>query len=126
MYQEFYMNSSLINLTDNIIKLLKFMTGDMSIEQISLTSDELFKLDRWEYILQSESSRFDSISKSSLDYSAIDDCYFIRVSCALNNDKNQIQKFINFINPYLNKKHGEFLGYIREEDSNEPIILKKS
>ena len=102
------------------------MTGDMSIEQISLTSDELFKLDRWEYILQSESSRFDSISKSSLDYSAIDDCYFIRVSCALNNDKNQIQKFINFINPYLNKKPGEFLGYIREEDSNEPIILKKS
>ena len=127
MYKEFYMNAILHNhVPENIINILKLMTGDMEIENICLTKDSLFKLENWQYILQSESSRFDSSAKSSIDFSSIDDCYFLRVSCSLNNDKMQIEKFLGFINPYLNKKTGDFLGYIRDEDSNDPFILLKA
>lgn len=127
MYKEFYMNAMLHNnVPGNVINLLKLMTGDMEINNVSIPQDALFKVENWQYILQSESSRFDSICKSSVDFSFIDDCYFLRVSCSLNNDKMQIEKFLGFINPYLNKKTGDFLGYIRDEDSNDPFILLKS
>ena len=80
MYKEFYMNAILHNnVPENIINILKLMTGDMEIENISLTQEALFKLENWQYILQSESSRFDSAAKSSIDFSSIDDCYFLRV-----------------------------------------------
>lgn len=127
MYKEFYMNAILKNDTPlNIVKILKYMTGDMEIDDISITQDALFKIENWQYILQSESSRFDSTAKSSVDFSSIDDCYYLRVSCSLNNDKMQIEKFLGFINPYLNKQPGDFLGYVRDEDSNEPLILLKT
>lgn len=126
MYQELYLNAKLnADIPENILKVLKLMTGDMSIEGLSLTSDALFKTDNWQYMLQSESSRFDLAAKSSLDYSAVDDCHFLRVSCSLNNNEQQIEKFLGFINGYLDKKPGSFLGFIREEDNNTPLILTK-
>lgn len=126
MYQELYLNSKLnIDIPEAILNILKFMTGDMSMQGLTLTADALFKTDNWEYMLQSESSRFDLESKSSVTFSSVDDCYLLRVSCSLNNQNQQIEKFLGFINSYLNKKSGEFLGYLRNEDSNEPIILKK-
>lgn len=126
MYQELYLNAKLKNnIPENILKILKLMCGDMSIEGISITSDALFKTDNWQYMLQSESSRFDLAARSTIDYSPVDDCYVLRVSCSLNNSDNQIEKFLGFINGYLDKKTGQFLGYIRQEDNDNPLILKK-
>lgn len=126
MYQELYLNAKLkADIPDSILKVLKLMTGDMSIEGLSLTNDALFKTDNWQYMLQSESSRFDLAAKSSVDYSAVDDCHFLRISCSLNNSEQQIEKFLGFINGYLDKAPGSFLGFIREEDSNTPLILTK-
>lgn len=126
MYQELYINAKLKHdVPESIVDILKYMTGDMDIDNIIITADALFKTENWQYMLQSESSRFDLSAKSTLDYSAVDDCYFIRVSCSLNNNENQIEKFLGFINNYLNKKPGDFLGYLRDEDSNDPYILKK-
>lgn len=126
MYQELYLNSKLnSDISESILNILKFMTGDMSIEGLSLTTDAIFKTDNWEYMLQSESSRFDLAANSSVTHSAVDDCYFLRVSCSLNNNEQQIEKFLGFINAYLNKEPGSFLGYVRKEDSNEPYILRK-
>lgn len=126
MYQELYLNAKLKNdIPENILTILKYMSGDMSIEQLPITSDALFKTENWQYMLQSESSRFDLAARSTIDYSPVDDCYILRVSCSLNNNEQQIEKFLGFINSYLDKKEGQFLGYIRTEDSDTPYILKK-
>lgn len=126
MYQELYLNAKLKNdIPENILTVLKYMSGDMSIEQLPITSDALFKTENWQYMLQSESSRFDLAARSTIDYSPVDDCYILRVSCSLNNHEQQIEKFLGFINSYIDKKEGQFLGYIRTEDSDTPYILKK-
>lgn len=126
MYQELYLNAKLLsNMPENILNILQLMTGDMSIENLSITTDALFKTDNWQYMLQSESSRFDLAARSTIDYSPVDDCYFLRVSCSLNNNDKQIEKFLGFINSYLDKKPGQFLGYIRHEDSDNPFIVRK-
>lgn len=126
MYQELYLNAKLKNnIPENILKILKLMCGDMSIEDILITSDALFKTENWQYMLQSESSRFDLTARSTIDYSPVDDCYVLRVSCSLNNSEKQIEKFLGFINNYLDKKPGQFLGYVRHEDNDNPLIIKK-
>lgn len=126
MYQELYLNAKLKNdIPKNILKVIKYMCGDMSIEELPITSDALFKTENWQYMLQSESSRFDLAARSTVDYSPMEDCYILRVSCSLNNNEKQIEKFLGFINDYLDKKEGDFLGYVRNEDSNNPHILKK-
>ena len=103
------MNAILKNDTPlNIVKILKYMTGDMEIDDVSITQDALFKIENWQYILQSESSRFDSTAKSSVDFSSIDDCYYLRVSCSLNNDKMQIEKFLDLLILILIRKKGNF------------------
>lgn len=126
MYQELYLNAKLkADIPENILTILKYMSGDMSIDGLSITSDALFKTENWEYMLQSESSRFDLAARSTLDYSPVDDCYVLRVSCSLNNNEQQIEKFLGFINSYLDKQSGQFLGYVRNEDSDNPYILRK-
>jgi len=122
MYTEFHFDSSLKRDTPkNIIDALKFMTGETSLFETE-PDHPLFKTKRWQFMLQCNSYYFDANTDSKLVYDKIGG-YYLNIKCNLKNYGHEIQHFINWIMPYLDKTDGEFIGFYRYEEFEEPTLI---
>jgi len=123
MYTEFHFNSRLKrNVDKDIINILRYMLGEVS--HIDVVPDhELFSTDRWKVMLISDSYYFDADTHSTLRFDDISETWYLCVRCNLKNYDSEIEKFVDWITPYLRQTTGSFLGFSRYEEFEQPSLI---
>ena len=123
MYTELNFNSELKeNTPQDIIDILKYMVGDLAQQPIVNDTVGLFDDTRWAVMLQTDSYYFDADTHSTLRYDDISLTYYLCIQCNLKNYNSEIEEFIIWIKPYLNKQEGDFLGHYRYEEEKPTLI----
>lgn len=124
MYTELNIGVSLMSDTpDNVIDILRYMLSDG--DKVETPDHPLFSTQRWHFMLVSGSYYFDGRTDSSMEHDSVDHEYKLNVRCNLKNYDNEIDLFLDFIQPYLETEG--FLGYKRyEEDDNPTLIYNNS
>jgi hypothetical protein len=131
MYTEFHFNVRLKqNIPDKILNILRYMVSNepnkYDFKPKEIPDHLLFKnSERWHWMLWVDSYYFaaDTISTLRVDDTAKQ--YFLCVRCNLKNYDNEIENFIDWINPYIDAKSNAFLGFSRYEESEDPEIIRK-
>jgi len=123
MYTELHFNAELKKDTPQaVIEILKFMIGEID-EQPPVPYHSLFeKTQRWPWMLRSDSYYFDADTHSTLRYDN-QESYYLCIRCNLKNYDDEIEKFIDWVMPYLDKDEGEFLGFSRYEETQHPTLI---
>jgi hypothetical protein len=124
MYTELHFNSELKKDTpEEVINVLKYMVGDIE-EEPEISSHPLFGDTRWRFMLRGDSYYFDADTHSTLRFDDISDDYYLCIRCNFKNYDDEIEKFIDWIMPYLEKyEEGDFLGFYRYEETEEPTLI---
>jgi hypothetical protein len=125
MYTEFHFNSELKRETPKeVIEILKYMVGEREVEPETKPKHELFSdNNRWRFMLTSDSYYFDADTNSTLKKDDMTKDYYLCIRCNLKNYHQEIQKFIDWIMPYLEKYDGEFIGFYRYEENDYPTLI---
>lgn len=125
MYTELHFNAELLPETPaHIIETLEYML-DNSKPIPTMLDHELFSASRWSYMLKCDSYYFDADTHSTLRFDDISDSYFLCIRCNLKNYDQEISKFISWIMPFIDAEPGDFIGFYRYEESNEPTLIYK-
>lgn len=120
MYTELNINVNFQSDTpDNIIDILKYMLGDIS--EVTTTSHPLFSTERWTLMLTCDSYYFDGVTHSSIVYDSISKEYALSVRSNFKNYNNELELFLDFIQPYLSTTG--FIGYHRYEEYEDPTLI---
>lgn len=124
MYTEFHFNVKLKkDVPEDVIEVLRFMTADRDKPE-RLPNHPLFRDDtRWGYMLTCDSYYFPMTVATSLLYDNIAKGYFLSVRSNFKNYNNEIDKFLNWIIPYVADYHDNFLGFYRYEEAEEPTLI---
>jgi len=123
-YTELSFNASLkTDCAKEVIDILKFMTGQHPNETVVLPANKLFSTHRWEYMLEMGSYSTDAKTHSEVWYNNVAKCYYLNVQCSFKNYDGEIEKFVKWIMPYCDKEVGDFLGYLRHENSQQPTLI---
>ena len=109
---------------NNVINIIKYMLNEDEFVYYELPDHPLFKTARWNFMLVSDSYYFDGQTDSSLHYDDISSQYYLNVRCNLKNYDGEIEKFMEFIQPYLDTRG--FLGYTRYEEFDDPTLIYNS
>ena len=124
MYTEIHFNSELKSDTpEDVINILKYMVGDLENEPESKQDHELFGDTRWKFMLRCDSYYFDADTHSTLRFDDISNRYYLCVRSNLKNYGNEIENFVEWVKAYLDKTKGEFLGFSRYEETEEPVLI---
>ncbi|WP_331828047.1 hypothetical protein [Bacillus velezensis] len=126
MYTELVCAFKLIEETPrSIIEILEFMTGQRDEHPSELPEHNLFSEDtRWKWMLQSDSYYFDGKTHSKIENDAVVGGCYVSIRCNLKNYDDEIEKFIDWISPYIQKDYDHyFIGYERYEEDKEPTLI---
>ena len=124
MYTELNFNAALLqNTPDSVLSILGKMVNGDDISPEGLPDHELFKTSRWDFMLVCDSCYFDARTHSELCWDDVAKRHNLCIQCNLKNYDNEIDKFIDWVTPYLDKSYGEFLGYQRYEESDKPRLI---
>lgn len=122
MYTELHLNTELVKDTpETVIDALQFMLGETEAEP--KIDHPLFDTDRWSFMLRSDSYYFDADTHSTLKLDDINGKYYLCIRCNVKNYCSEIEKFLDWIKPYLDKYPGDFLGFKRYEETETPTLL---
>jgi len=123
MYTEFHFNVELKqNAPRSVIEVLEYMLGTRE-KRPELPDHPLFATSRWRIMLQMDSYYFDADTYSTLRFDEISNAYYLCVRCNLKNYDNEIELFINWINPYIDAFEDDFLGFSRYEETESPKLI---
>ncbi|KKL69796.1 hypothetical protein LCGC14_2111370, partial [marine sediment metagenome] len=114
MFTELHFNVELRKDTPKeVIEMLKYMTKDKPAKlNPDVTIDHpLFKTDRWRFMLVCDSYYFNADTHTTLRFDKISNTYYLCIRCNLKNYDSEIEKFIDWIRPYLADFAGDFLGF---------------
>ena len=122
MYTELVLGAEIENNQD-VISIIKYMLGESNVKP-QLPEHSLFKTDRWKYMLHCDSYYFAGTTHSNLKCDAILGIrYFLTIRSNLKNYDSEIEKFLDWLCPYI-KTYG-FLGYKRYEEFEDPTLIYK-
>ena len=127
MYTELHFNAELSgDVPPEVVTILDYMLASASLAELPeppLPDHPLFHTERWRLMLQMDSCYFSADTHSTLRKDDRGDCYFLCVRCNLKNYNHEIEKFIDWVCPYLRQEDGDFLGFYRYEDSEDPTLI---
>lgn len=124
MYTELHFNSELKkDVPSEVVEILKYMVGDLEEEPSKLPDHDLFKDTRWRFMLRTDSYYFDADTHSTLRYDSIGESYYLCIRTNLKNYDSEIEHFIDWVMPYLNKYDKKFLGFYRYEENEKPTLI---
>jgi hypothetical protein len=124
MYTELHFNAELKKDTPQwIIDVLRYMLEKTEVSP-KLPDHPLFLEGvNWLWMLQSDSYCFDADTCSTLRFDRSSVSYFLCIRCNLKNYNEEISKFVSWIIPYLDKEPGDFIGFFRFEETEQPTLL---
>ena len=122
MYTEIYVNVDLKEDTPiEVIKVLEAMCeGDMLSEYL------VDKPRRWSYLFNNGSYYTPRTSCANITFDGIAGAYSLIGKGDIKNYDSEIQKFFEFIMPWVDAQEGEFIGYSRYEEELLPRLLLKT
>lgn len=124
MYTELHFNSKLKkDVPAGVLDALGYMLGQCEAEPVHLPQHPLFKTKRWGLMLVCDSYYFDADTHSTLRFDEIGNTHYLCVRSNLKNYDSEIEKFIDWIMPYLDKYEGDFLGFYRYEECGQPSLV---
>ena len=126
MYTELHFNAELrSDVPQAVIDTLNYMLeSDILCSPPSgLPSHDLFHTDRWQVMLRMDSYYFDADTHSTLRKDNINGRRYLCIRCNVKNYCMEIEKFVDWITPYLDKLPGDFLGFKRYEETENPTLL---
>lgn len=125
MYTELHYNVELRkDVPAEVIATLNYMLDKDSPE--AKCDHPLFMTRRWPVMLRMDSYSFNADTHSTLRFDEIAGQYILCIRCNLKNYDNEIEKFVDWINPYVDAFAGDFLGFSRYEEFEDPEIIRKS
>jgi hypothetical protein len=123
MYTELHFNSELRkDVPQDVLDALHYMVGRVEAEP-TLPDHPLFLSSRWRSVLLCDSYYFDADTHSTLRFDETAGAYYLCIRSNLKNYEGEIEKFIDWIRPYLAKEQGEFLGFSRYEETEDPTLI---
>lgn len=106
--------------------LNKMVNGKLPFEDPKeLPDHEFFKCDRWCFLFTMDSYYFSADTHCSFRFDEIAGAWFLTVTSNIKNYDGEIQKFIDWIMPYVAESTNDFLGYYRYEENREPTLIYK-
>lgn len=126
MYTEIHFRAELIkDIPEDVLAVLRYLV-DLELPEPETTPDhELFSCPRWGTLGQCSSAYFPDHPESFLTLSEWSKRYTLFLNADLKNYGNEIGKFFDWIDPYVDGPQGQFLGYELYEESDDPIIYHK-
>lgn len=124
MYTKLHCNIKIKKDAIDCIKVLNYMLDNDTIDNIAelhLEPHDLFKTDRWEYMLKSCSFYFTGSNNTKLIYNGYN--YVLHCDCDLKNYDDEIELFLDWISKYCDCDYNEFIGYTRYEEDVNPTLL---
>lgn len=127
MYTELHYNAELRkDVPEQVIKVLNYMLHfEPGEARPELPDHPLFKTERWPVMLRMDSYYFAADTPSTMRKDDIGEQYLLCIRCNLKNYGSEIEHFINWIDPYVDAYEGDFLGFYRYEESEEPTLIRK-
>ena len=130
MYTEFVFGAELKkDVPEEVINILKSLFLQVELN-VTLPDHNFFKCGRWSLISSMCSYYFGYPRPlSNLYFDDISKTYRLAIRSSIKNYNNEIENFINWINPYIESGSGvnDFLGYsIYEEDEKPELYFKRS
>lgn len=120
MYTEIYINVDLKGDTpDDVIDVLKTMCDMEGSDKKVLEPYP----DRWDYMFYSGSYYTPNTWCRSLTYDDISKKWSLLGKGDIKNYGLEIQKFFEWITPYVDGDDGDFIGYYRYEESRQPTLM---
>lgn len=125
MYTELYISFGIKKDTPNdVVEVLRALFDHKWQSNLPhLPNHEFFECPRWRMIGSCSSFYFVPFATSAM-HVEYDGRVFITSRSDLKNYDNEIQKFINWVTPYIDAFIGEHIGHMRYEEDDEPTILK--
>lgn len=124
MYTELVLNCKIKKDTpQNVIDILLGMFEDGHDEPDILPEHEFFSCKRWASVGSCSGFYFVPFKLSSMQ--KLIDNYYISTRSDLKNYDGEIEKFIDWLMPYIDGYEGKFLGYIRYEEDDAPTLINK-
>lgn len=124
MYTELHFNSDIKKDTpDSVIEILKYMLGECEDEPKDLPDHPLFRTRRWNWMFQCDSYYFDAETHSTMNFDDISKSYVLCLRFNVKNYDSEIEHFVDWVMPYLDKYDGDFLGFSRYEEYEEPTLI---
>lgn len=126
MYTELHFNARLKpDVPTPVLEILNYMIGYDKFAPAH-PDHPLFNTSRWGVMLRCSSYYFDADTTSTLRYDDISKQHSLCIRTNFKNYDGEIEKFINWIRPYLDKDEGDFLGFHRYEETEEPTLIYAS
>jgi hypothetical protein len=123
MYTQLHYGAQLrTDVPAQIVNVLQYMVGESTAPPPTLPEHALFRCDRWVYMLRCDSYYFDYKTTHLLRFDDIGRQWYLNVTSNLKNYDNEIEKFIDWIAPHVDKMPGDFLGYSRYEGEEAPTL----
>jgi len=124
MYTELIIKCSIKeDVPDFVIDILDKMFNDHGAEIFDLPDHEFFKCERWDWIGSSSSYYHTPFALSKFQHDEISSDLFSRSD--LKNYDCEIEKFINWIMPYIDEEPGHCIGWEWYEEDEKPTLLFK-
>jgi hypothetical protein len=125
MYTELHYNAELRkDVPTQVLDALRWMLGELD-QPVDLPDHPLFKMTRAGFMLRCDSYYFAADTHSTLRLDDIDKQYRICIRCNLKNYEGEIEAFCDWIDPYVDAYDGDFLGFSRYEESEDPELIRK-
>lgn len=106
----------------NVIDILRVMTNTADIWNPLLPDHPLFKTQRWNKLFCMSSHYFVPTSIQQFEYNHISDEWSLVTYASIKNYDNEIEKFFDWIRPYLASSVGDFIGYSQSEYDDAPTL----
>ena len=117
MYTEVFFRAALVpNLPDEVLAPLRAMLGQVEVDRGGLPEHELFNCPRWDMLARGSSYYFPEHMQSALTKDDIRKQWCLALHADLKNYHDEIEKFFDWIDPYVDASPGEFIGYSLYED----------
>lgn len=121
MYTELVLSTEIKD-DPEVIAILKYM-GGVTDTQPPLPSHPLFETPRWRSLFRCCSHYFVPTIVFHLEFNDIAKAWSLITRSDLKNYNNEIEKFVDWISPYLDDHRGQMFGYSRYEETDVPTIL---
>jgi hypothetical protein len=123
MYTELHFNAELrADTPQPVLAVLRYMIGD-NPDPADLPAHPFFGCARWRNMLRSDSYYFAADTHCTLRYDKNAGAHILCIRTNFKNYDSEIEQFIDWIMPYLEKHDGEFLGFSRYAETNAPTLI---
>lgn len=123
MYTKFVINARVKGDSPTaVINVLRGMcSGDG--EWAERLDHPFFETQRGSWMFQSHSYYHSGDPHATLRWDDIGNFHMLTVGCDLKNYSDEIEKFVDWITPYLDEEPGWLIGYMQYEDADSPTLF---